>query len=132
MSVALALGMLFQDLIHAHLLGEVERHELSFRILAKVSERRSHARDVVHADGHLTPVPAQTPVQVLLKAHERLNGLAGKGQTTDHSASNEWAHRLYRLIHLQDDRALLNGVLHKSRFEAQEALHSPGNALYAV
>ena len=43
MAVTLALGMLLQDLLHAHLLGKVQGHELPGRIFPKVAEGRRDA-----------------------------------------------------------------------------------------
>ena len=115
MAVALALGVLLQHLLHAHLFGKVQRHELSRRIFPKVAEGRRDTREVMHADGHLASISAQPPVQILLQAHERLNGLAGEGKASHHGAADNGAHRFYRLLYLQDDRPFLDVILHQSR-----------------
>ncbi len=132
MAVAFALGVLFQDIFHAHLLAEVEGHEASLRALSEVAEGGAHPGDVVHPDGHLATVPAQPPVQILLQAHKRLDGLIGKGETPHHGAAYDRPHPQHRLIHLQNNGPFLYGIFRQPGLEAQKAPHGPGHSLGAV
>ena len=86
----------------------------------------------MHTDSNLAPVSAQAPVQVLLQAHERLNGFAREREIPHHCAADKGAHRFYRLLHLQDHRPLFNGILDEPRLDAQEPLHGSRHALCAV
>jgi len=131
-AIAFALRVLFQDLLHAHLLAEIEWHEAPLRAFSEVAEGRTDPGDVVNPYGHLAAVPAQAPVQVLLQAHKRLDGLIGKGEPPHHGAAYDRPNTQHGLIHLQNDGPLLHRIFRQPGLKAQKAPHSPGHPFGAV
>jgi len=95
MAVILSFGVIMQDLLHGHLLAIVQRDKPALRALAEVAEGWPYPGYVVHSYGHLPPVPAQAPVQILLQPHQGLDGLIGELETPHHCTADQRAHRFY-------------------------------------
>ena len=70
-----AFRVLLEDLVHRHLFGIIERDERPAPGRGDVVERGPDRVEVVDADRHLAPAPADRPVERLLQGHDALDRL---------------------------------------------------------
>ena len=126
-----ALRVLFEDLVHRHLLFEIERDEPPAAARGDVVERRFHRVHVMDADRNLGPAPADRPVERLLQGHDALDRLVIKSDTADDCCSEHGADLLKGGVDREFDSRRLDRVDRQAGLDPEVAPHRACNTLGA-
>ena len=123
-----AFRVLFEDLVHRHLFGIIERDELPAPGRGNVTERGFYRIQIVDADRHLAPAPADRPVERLLQGHDALDRLVIERDPADHGSPEHGTDiRKFRVDGKRDPGGFYR-VVRQAGLDPEVAPHGPGNA----